>query len=150
MRQISRPFGPRFLLAFLSLCLTAGAYELLYAQTTSTKQPTTITYTCQDRTLTVSAKGVSVDSQPACDGMDRFLWQSDGKVKKWSIDFQTSPFGPGKRLHFDERDTAFSDPVKTLDNPPNWETYKYILIVDDVTFYDPHVIIVPGSRPKGQ
>jgi hypothetical protein len=66
----------------------------------------------------------------------------------FSLDFQKSIVDP-PRLHFDERDRNVAFTVKKKSTSGKKEDHKFVLVLDgSASYYDPHVIIVPGSADQ--
>jgi|SRR5271156_3042243 len=151
MLHISSSRRIRFAIALVSLSLFAAAFGVACAQQSKEKQRPAI-HKLQFQCL--YPPGVTVDDYTdesaalaVCAG-DSVIFCSAG-TKAFSVDFQKSPFAPNPsttpaRLHFDERDCKTAFTVKALDNTNKFEIYKFMLVING-KYYDPHVIIVPGS-----
>jgi len=147
--QNSQPNSSRILVALISVILFATACALLYAQHEKPKaKHIKHVFACQPENVVIDpVKGPSPDPLLVCPG-DAITWcMKDGANTRFWVQFETSPFDgdAGGPAGFDERDCkATKPPTVITSDGDNWGAYKYTLIVNH-KYFDPHVIIVPGS-----
>jgi hypothetical protein len=138
----------RFVVALTCLSLLAAAFGVACAEQKKPVTPTasyTITVHCMSHIVAVFATGLAPLQDPlyVCPG-DTISWMPDTSTvgnKRFSVEFETSPFQGGKRYCDDTDCPALAIPTNLA---KNMEAHKYVLIVDKQVF-DPHVIIVPGN-----
>jgi hypothetical protein len=148
MLHTSGPRRFRVLVALTCLSLLAAAFGIACAQQKKAKTaaaPAPIVVTCGAHPIKILGTGPDMDPVFVCGGVkDTITWSADSSIGSthFSVDFEKSPFGDGTG-HCDDRDCGGL--TANVIDVSNIEVHKYVLVVGK-TYFDPHVIIVPGSR----